>query len=204
MSYLKGLGEWIVVTVGALGPFGIFLVALSDSAFIPMPQGVDALLIAQSIAHPDTAYLTAGLAVVGSVLGSLVLYRIAQKGGRLLLEKKVSPEAAAKMKHQIEEYGPLVLIPPTMIPLPLPMKLFVIAAGVFQMSLKEFVAALVFARSIRYFGEAWVAVRYGDQTVDFLKENAVVTIIGGLLLVGLFFAAHHWSTRRVTGEKEAA
>jgi len=79
-----------------------------------------------------------------------------------------------------------------------------IAAGVFQMSLKEFVAALVFARSIRYFGEAWVAVRYGDQTVDFLKENAVVTIIGGLLLVGLFFAAHHWSTRRVTGEKKAA
>lgn len=204
LGWVKSAGEWVAASAAALGPFGIFLVALSDSAFIPMPQGVDALLIAQSIAHPETAYLSAALAVTASVLGSLVLYQIARKGGRLLLEKKVSPEAAAKMKNQIEEYGPLVLIPPTMIPLPLPMKLFVIAAGVFQMSRKEFVAALIFARSIRYFGEAWVAVRYGDETVDFLRENAVITIVGGLLLVGLFFAVHHWSTHRVTGEKNAA
>jgi hypothetical protein len=41
---LKEFARWAI----ALGPWGIFLLSLGDSALIPMPQGVDALLIAQA------------------------------------------------------------------------------------------------------------------------------------------------------------
>ena len=70
---MKKFGLWLVQSVSTLGPWGIFLVSLADSAFIPLPQGVDALLIAQSIAAPSTAYVSAALAVVGSLTGSLIL-----------------------------------------------------------------------------------------------------------------------------------
>jgi membrane protein YqaA with SNARE-associated domain len=190
---LKEFARWAI----ALGPWGIFLVSLSDSALIPMPQGVDALLIAQSVAAPSSAYLTAALAVAGSLLGSLILYGLARRGGQIMLEKKASKSGVERMRRQVEEYGALVLFLPTAIPLPLPMKLFVIAAGVFQMRLLPFCAVLVVARSIRYFGEAYVAVRYGEATTAFLKANALFGLGIAAGIVALFFIVHYWSTGRL-------
>jgi membrane protein YqaA with SNARE-associated domain len=191
---LKEFARWAT----ALGPWGIFLVSLSDSALIPMPQGVDALLIAQSVGAPSSAYFAAALAVLGSLLGSLTLYWLARRGGQIMLEKKASKSGIEKMRRQVEDYGALALFFPTAIPLPLPMKLFVIAAGVFQMRLLAFCAVLVVARSIRYFGEAYVAVRYGEQATAFLKDNVLLALGIAALLVALFFAAHRWSTGRLT------
>ncbi|MEZ5365699.1 MAG: VTT domain-containing protein [Bryobacterales bacterium] len=195
---MKKFGSWLVQSVSALGPWGIFLVALADSAFIPLPQGVDALLIAQSIAQPSTAYAAAALAVLGSLVGSLVLYGIAYRGGRVMLAKRVSAEGMAKLERQTQEFGALVLIPPMMLPLPLPTKIFVLAAGVFQMSVWRFVAATLFGRSVRFFGEAALALRYGHDTTTFLKRNAPIAIGITVVLIGGFYAINRWSTRKVT------
>jgi membrane protein YqaA with SNARE-associated domain len=194
---MRRIQEWLAGVAATLGPWGIFLVALGDSAFVPLPQGVDALLIAQAIAAPSTAYLAAGLAVIGSLAGSLILYGIARRGGRLMLQKKASSKGIAAMQRQIEKYDALVLLLPTMIPLPLPMKLFVIAAGVFQMKLTRFIAVIVFARCVRYFGEAFVALRYGEETTAFLKENTLLAAGVALALILLFYLVHRWSTRSV-------
>ncbi len=185
-------------TATAMGPPGLFLVALGDSAFVPLPQGVDALIIAQSIAAPSTAYFGAALAVLGSLIGSLVLYTMAQRVGRRMLEKKVRAGGIERMRRQIEKYDALVLLFPTMVPLPLPMKLFVIGAGVFQMNLARFMAVIVLARSLRYFGEAFVALRYGEQTTTFFKEHV---LLGAVVVVGLFvvfYGVQRWSTGRVS------
>lgn len=182
----------------ALGPFGVFLISLLDSVAVPMPQGVDALIIAQAIVAPETAYWGAALAVVGSALGSLILYFIARRAGRAMLEKRASAAGIEKMRRQIDKFGALVLLSSTMIPLPLPMKLFVIAGGVFQMKVGQFLAVIVFARCVRYFGEAFVALRYGEQTTTFLKEHAVAAAVGAVLLIALFYGVNRWSTRRVS------
>jgi uncharacterized membrane protein YdjX (TVP38/TMEM64 family) len=84
-----------------------------------------------------------------------------------------------------------------MLPLPLPTKIFVIAAGVFQMSLWRFVAATVFGRSIRFFGEAALALRYGQETTSFLKQNALAGVGIAVALVAAFYAINRWSTRKV-------
>ncbi len=194
---MKQFGSWLVQSVSTLGPWGIFVVSLADSAFIPLPQGVDALLIAQAIAAPGTAYFAAALAVVGSLIGSLILYYLAYKGGRVMLAKKVSPAGMAKLERQTQEWGALVLIPPMMLPLPLPTKILVIAAGVFQLSLWRFVAATVFGRTVRFFGEAALALRYGDETTTFLKQNALAAIAMAVVLVALFYIVNRWSTRKV-------
>ena len=67
MAIVRQMGEWVASAAAFLGPGGVFLVALADSAFIPMPQGVDALLLAQAVASPHSAYWAAGLGCLGSL-----------------------------------------------------------------------------------------------------------------------------------------
>ncbi len=177
---MKKFGQWLAGSVATLGPWGLFLVALGDSAFIPLPQGVDALLIAQAIAAPATAWLAAAAAVIGSLIGSLALYYIAFRGGRAMLAKRVSAKGMLRLEQLTRDYGAVVLIPPMMLPLPLPTKIFVIASGVFQMRLSQFIAATVFGRAVRYFGEAAVALKYREQTTTFLKQNVWWAVAGGV------------------------
>ena len=194
----KQVGAWFSQYAATFGPWGVFLVALGDSAFVPLPQGVDALIIAQTIAAPGAAYFAAALGVLGSVLGSYILYSIARRVGRAMLEKKASSKGIERMRRQIEKYDALVLLLPTMIPLPLPMKIFVIAAGVFQMNLLRFVAVIVFARVVRYGGIAYTARLYGDQTTALLKENAPLGVGVAVVIIALFFVVNRMSTRRVS------
>jgi hypothetical protein len=58
-------------------------------------------------------------------------------------------------------------------------------------------AVLLAARSIRYFGEAYIAVRYGEQATTFLKENALLGLGIALAVLAVFYAVHRWSTGRV-------
>ena len=190
---LTNLASWLTT----LGPYGLFLLSFLDSAMIPMPQGVDALLIAQAIADPASAYLGAGLAVLGSLAGSLILYFVARRGGRAVLERKTSAAGIDKMRRRIEKFDALVLLPPTMIPLPLPMKIFVMAAGVFEMKLPRFIAVILFARIVRYFGEAFIAIRYREETTAFLKEHVLAGVLLGVVLIAVCYAVHRWSSGRM-------
>lgn len=189
---------WFVAGAKSWGPFGAFFIALGDSAFVPLPQGVDALLITQAITSPEKAFLSAALAVVGSVLGSLILYGIAHKAGRLALEAKVSERGIAKLEDHTQRYGAWAVALPMMIPLPLPTKIFVIAAGAFQMHLGQFVAAAAIGRTVRYGGEVWLALEYGAQATEVIKRNAPAAALGAVALTLLFFAIHRWSSQRVS------
>jgi membrane protein YqaA with SNARE-associated domain len=194
---MKEFGNWLVGSIATLGPWGLLLVAFGDSAFVPIPQGVDALLITQVIAAPSTAWLAASIAVFGSVAGSLILYHLARRGGRAMLLKRVSPAGMDRLETLTQQYGAAAIIPPMMIPLPLPTKLFVIAAGVFQMRIVPFILAATLGRSVRYFGEAALALKYGEGTPQLLKENAWTAAGLGLTLVAVFFAVNRWSSRKV-------
>ena len=192
---MRQIGEWLAASAAVLGPGGIFLVALADNAFIPLPQGVDALLVAQAIAAPSTVYLAAGLGVIGSVIGSVILYFIARKVGHAMLSKRVSEQGMQRMQRMIEEFGAMALIPAAAIPLPLPMKPVVLAAGIFQMPLGQFCVAIAFARVIRYFGVAFLALLYGDGALTFAKEHAVAAVMLCAALVAGFYFVNRWSNR---------
>jgi membrane protein YqaA with SNARE-associated domain len=191
---LQELVDWLT----ALGPIGAFLVSLLDGVAVPIPQGVDALVIAQAIAAPQTAYWGAALAVVGSTLGSSILYFVARRTGRVMLEKKASASGIEKIRQKIDHLGALVLLIPTMVPLPLPMKLFVIAAGVFQIRFEQFLVVIATARCVRYFGEAFVAVRYREETTAFLREHIFAAVVGAIVLIIFLYVVNRWSTRRIT------
>ena len=195
---MKEIASWLLEQTAVWGPWGAFLIALSDSAFIPLPQVVDALIITQAVASPANAYLSATCAVVGSVIGSLILYAIARKAGRALLTRKMNKEGIENMERRMSEYGALAVIPPMASPIPTPTKLFVLAAGAFQMNVWQFAAATAFGRSLRSFAEAAVALRYGDRTAEVLRANALLGLAIAGLIVALFIWVNRWSSRKVT------
>ena len=65
----------------ALGPTGLFLGALLDGAGVPVPSGVDVLLVAVASTMPDQILWLAAVTVLGSVIGNLLLFLLARRGG---------------------------------------------------------------------------------------------------------------------------
>jgi membrane protein YqaA with SNARE-associated domain len=195
MSFPK---NWMAGLIGALGPWAPFWIALTDSSFLPLAQAVDFMVIAQALTLPDQAYATAAMAVTGSTLGCFAAFLAARRGGRRILDRFVKAERSEKLRQSFEQQGVWPLIVQTMLPLPLPMRLWVIGAGVFGMQPFRFIGAVFFARTIRYFGLAFVTLTLGERVVSMWKERAWV-FTGLLLTMGLA-----WLAWRVIASRRAS
>jgi len=101
------LNTWkqkIVGFAGTLGAPGLFLISFLDSSVLTFPVINDLLLIELSIEHPARMPLYALMAATGSVLGCVLLYFIARKGGEAFFHRKAGHRAAA-IRHWVEENG---------------------------------------------------------------------------------------------------
>lgn len=184
---MKTISQWLAQYILPYGAPGLFLVALIDSGLIPMPQGVDLLLFTQVVRDPSRVLLYATLATVGSLLGCIFLYYVSRKAGEVALNRHASPRRIDRVRKQIEKYEAFTLVLPTMIPLPLPMKLFVVAAGVFKVRLGLFILAILFGRVVRYFGIALLAHHYGAWTWTYLRQNIWLIGVVVAFLLGFFY-----------------
>ena len=180
LMFLAGLMDWfknLKATLIGFGAFGIFLIALMDAAFIPMPGGPDVVVITLSIATPSLMPLYVLAAMAGSTIGSLILYFIALKGGQAAL-RKFSAEKRAKVQKALDEYDIWAMLVAAVMPPPFPFKLFVLSAGAFRMKLWRFVLAMILGRGFRFVLEGLLAVRYGEQATEILKQHSVKIGLG--------------------------
>lgn len=159
-------------TLRALGPAGVLILAILDCAGIPVVGGVDALVILVSIATPQSAYPAAGMAVLGSLIGSLILFLIARKGGEAYLDKYTATPRGARLKSWFLEYGLLTIFVPAAVPIiPMPLKVFILSAGALGVSPVVFSLVLLVARLIRYYAIAYLALQLGNQTLPYLRHH---------------------------------
>lgn len=180
----------------SLGPTGLFLLATLDSAGVPLPGAVDALLLVLATNQPFQAYFAAALAVLGSVVGCIILYYIAQKGESRLFPNFLSSPRGRKLQTWFDHYGMLTIFISAISPIFTPMKGFVILAGIVGAPLRPFILTLVAARTIRYGGMAYLGIQMGEGATAYLKGHAW-TIAGILLgLFALLFAAVKWMDYR--------
>lgn len=170
----------------ALGPFGLFAVALLDSAFVPLPSSADALMLLLSTAHPRLMPLYAFLATAGSAIGCVILYYISRRaGGRAL--KKFSEAKQKRVKELIDRYDVLAVLVASLLPPPFPFKLFVITAGVFRFSVLRFTLAIIAGRAFRFLLEGFFAVRYGAQAKQILAEYYPwIGLVAALALIAVY------------------
>jgi membrane protein YqaA with SNARE-associated domain len=174
----------------ALGPFGLFAVALLDSAFIPLPGGPDALMIALTLAHPRLMVLYALLAALGSAIGCVILYFISRRAGSRAL-RKFSPAKQARVKELIDRYDVLSVLVASLMPPPFPFKLFVITAGVFRFSVTRFTLAILAGRMFRFLLEGYFVIRYGAQAKQVLQKYYPWIGLGLAILIVVFFVVRN-------------
>ncbi len=170
----------------ALGPFGLFAVALLDSAFVPLPSSADALMLLLSAAHPGLMPFYALLATSGSAIGCVILYYISRRAGARAL-KKFSERKQKRVKELIDRYDVLAVLIASLLPPPFPFKLFVISAGVFRFSVLRFTLAIIAGRAFRFLLEGFFAVRYGSQAKQILSRYYPwIGLVVVLVLIAFF------------------
>lgn len=165
VKWLTRLSEYLIT----YGAFGLFVVALLDSTFVPLPSSVDALMLLLSTTKPSWMLLYAFMATSGSALGCLILYLISRRAGARALNR-FSEAKRTRVKNWIERYDMFAVLVATLLPPPFPFKLFVVSAGVFRFSLLRFMLAIVVGRGFRFLLEGYFAVRYGAQAKEILAK----------------------------------
>src|SRR5579864_1048070 len=126
------------------------------------------------------------MAASGSVLGCVLLYFLARMGGEAYFHRKAGARAHA-IRHWVERNGFGGMLIAALLPPPTPFKIFVFAAGVFEMPVLSFVAAIALARLVRYFAVGYLAVRYGSGALQFLGQHKLEVGVAAVILVAVSY-----------------
>jgi membrane protein YqaA with SNARE-associated domain len=188
---LAYLSQYLV----AYGPFGLFAIALLDSAMVPLPGGPDAVMMLLAVARPSWMLIYAMAATLGSTAGCVILYYLSQRAGRRALAR-FSPAKQARVKDLIDRYDVLSVLVASLLPPPFPFKLFVISAGVFRLSVLRFTVAIATGRAFRYLLEGYLAARYGEHAKELLAQYYPAIGIGLAVLIVIIFIGRTLLRRR--------
>jgi len=172
VGYLQRLSQNLLM----LGIPGLCFIALLDSAAIPMAGGPDAFIILLAWQRPAQFLWIALAASLGSVIGCLILYRIALAGGTVVLAS-ISPKKQEWVKNKIERNAFWAVLLAVIAPPPFPTKPIILAAGVFRVPLTSFTFAVLLGRLVRYTAFAYLAARLGDQTASVIRSHYPIILL---------------------------
>jgi membrane protein YqaA with SNARE-associated domain len=188
------LPHWLQGIVASAGGLGLFLIAFLDSSVLTFPVINDLLLIELSLGRPARMPYYAAMATIGSVSGCLLLYFLARKGGEAMFHKHAGPRAR-HIHRWINRNGLVSIVVTALLPPPIPFKVFVIAAGALGMPVRPFVTGLILARGFRFFGEGFLAVRYGNEATEYLLAHKLTVTAMALGIVLILYLASRLAFR---------
>ncbi len=200
-GWLNKMKGKIVAFATTLGGPGLFLISFLDSSVLTFPIINDLLLIDLSIQNPTRMPVYAFLAALGSVLGCVVLYFLARKGGEAFFHRKAGAKATT-IRLWVERNGFGGMLIAALLPPPTPFKVFVFAAGVFEVPLTSFTTAIALARCIRYFGIGYLAVRYGKEAIPFIGHHRIGIVVALVLFVAASYGASRLILREAKEEEK--
>lgn len=167
----------------AWGLPGTLIIGIVDGAGLPNPSGPDIALILYCSQRPENAFAAAALAVIGSLIGSAILFLLARKGGELYLERYTESARGRRWRRWFQRYGLITVFIPGLIPIPMPLKLTVLCAGALGIRLRAFLTVLAAARIPRYFAIAYLGQKLGEESISYLNQHKWDLV---LIAIGLF------------------
>jgi membrane protein YqaA with SNARE-associated domain len=194
----------------SFGIAGVFLVSIVDSSFVPLPiPGLTDIMIVVLAAQHANLFLLVGAATFGSFLGGYFSYKVGQSGGMAFLEKHVPARIFKRVTSWMETHAILSVALPAILPPPMPLSPFVLAAGALNMSRNKFLVTFTVSRFLRHAAAAGLGIYYGSQVVRmwnrFTRKWAVpilVTIWTIILSsVGIAFRKIYKTSRAVSAPK---
>ncbi len=164
--------------------------AVIDSCSIPLLPEV--LMIALVLRFPVRLLFYVAVTTAGAVAGSLILFALARHWGGSWVERQLPQRRHDRIKNWFDRYELAAVALPALLPPPMPFKLFVVGAGLFEMSYPHFSFSLAIGRGLRYLLEAWLALRYGARALMYMRSHPLPVL---LLAAALLFAGC-WYGRR--------
>jgi membrane protein YqaA with SNARE-associated domain len=194
---MRRLLAWIQGFAESLGGQGLFIIAYLDSSFLSFPEVCDALIVLLTIHHRERMVLYALTTTLGSVAGCYSLYLVGRKGGEAFLRRRFHERHVDRALGVFRRHGILSILVPSLLPPPMPFKIFVLAAGVSGMRPAEFLIAAGVGRGLRFFGVGLLALWKGQQALTWIHENAATAGLSIAAAIGVFAAASMlWKRRR--------
>ena len=176
--------QWIL----HLGGVGLILLGLLDGFLLPiLPGSMDIATIFLAAHDKKLWFYYAAMATAGSVLGGLLTYRLARKGGKEALEKKFRAENVQTMYTRFERWGFAAIAVSALLPPPIPLFPVVVTAGATRYSVTKFLTALTLGRAVRYTILAFLAAHYGGQILTVISRHGYVVLFAAVGLVVLGF-----------------
>jgi membrane protein YqaA with SNARE-associated domain len=168
-----------------LGGLGLIPLGLLDNSVIPLPGSMDVLTIVLA-AHNQTWWpYYAAMAVIGSLIGGYLTYRLARKGGKEALEKRFPQKRLKKVYSIFERWGFGAVAIPALLPPPVPTTAFLLTAGALQYPVKKYLAALFLGRMARYALLAYLGARYGAHIIKFFAQQLRPAVLITLVIVAI-------------------
>jgi len=185
LEWFKSVSDQVkILPVYFAAPIMIFVGAL-DSSLLSLPE-VNDYITAYRVAHnPSEVYYFPLFPAIGSVIGCLVLYRIAQRSEQFVT-KRFHPKHLDRVKEIYRKWGSFALVIPALLPPPMPFKIFVVAAGALNYPAARFAAVIMIARTVRYYFWGWVAFFFRNEVLQILSwlESHLIEILG--VIIALF------------------
>ena len=149
----------------SFGLFGLFAVSIVDSSFVPLPiPGITDVMIVLLAARHNWL-LPVLVATCGSALGGYFSYQVGQSGGMAFLEKRIPARIFQHVSDWMEGHAILSVALPAILPPPMPLSPFVLAAGALKMSRRKFLTTFTISRAVRHAFAAWLGVYYGKHVL---------------------------------------
>ena len=187
---LRKLYDWCInLAEKPYALWALFIYAVAEASFFPLP--VELMMIPLIIATPKRAWLIAGIAIAGSVLGAVIGYGI----GAFLFETIATPildfygymdkfDGASAMYN---DWGVWAVLIGGLTPIPF--KVITILSGATHFNFVAFVLSSIVARTIRYGVIAVLLYYFGAPIRDFIEKRlGLVFTVGLALLIGGFLA----------------
>ncbi len=196
---IGGALNWLKAALVGLGALGVFGIALLDAGFVPLPGGLDVVVMTLSHNNHAMAPVYVLAAVLGATLGCLVPYWVGLKTGEAAL-RKFNPEKRRRVERLVVRYDFWTMLLCAAAPPGFPFKIFLITAGMFRMNIPRFLIAIAIGRSVRFILEGWLAVSYGEQAMDIFKQHYPKIGLGVAVAVIVIFLINKLLSRRQNEE----
>jgi membrane protein DedA with SNARE-associated domain len=184
-------GNPLIHMLLSFGILGVLIVSIVDSSFVPLPvPGITDIMCVVLAAQHANLFLLIAAATLGSFLGGAFSYQVGQSGGMAFLEKHVPPRIFKPVCNWMESHAILSVALPAILPPPMPLSPFVLAAGALKMSRKKFLTAFTASRLLRHSIAVGLGVHYGPHIVHWWNQftrqygTAILCTLWGVILIG--------------------